>query len=417
MLYTARLDLREQIDWLIPRLPDQREIVLRGEADYYGASAEIAAAVGLAEVPLASGTWLHGWTYLNPTMAEAMAGYKPSSRVHLMNKSVQQDFLRDAGYPNAFAVGLPVLYAKSPDVERRPRSLLLAPFHSLPEVTPHEDQKRNEEAFCEYALGLRGQFDCICACLHASCVKTGQWIETFEQRGIPWVTGAMTSDANALRRVRVLFASFESVLTNQLTSVVPYSAVNGAKVSIAGPTALFPPIESFAQHPYYQKHPELLKNFALRHPDRLKGLYPELFVEPSDAICPRDWAESELGVPLMVRHEDVARLLGWRLVDGDPVWEGVDRRKAVSLFGWLPSSFRSLDTIEKVGQLLDRDRVTPEVVIEHLKAQREAAKKYEKISKAGNSEQVELERIKSSWAWRCIAKPLYAIEKRLRGKK
>jgi hypothetical protein len=413
--YTQRLDLQESIGWLIPHLPRQSLISVRGEADYYGAASEIARALGLKTTPLAAASWVHGWALVRPDNAVAITGSQPGNRVHLVDRTSTEDTLLRAGYPNAFAVGLPILYSKVPDLPRRKRSLLLAPFHSLPEITPHNEQKRNEQEFCEYAVAQRDKYDCICASLHSSCVASRQWIDTLEAHGIPWVLGARTDDENALRRVRTLFASFDCILTNEVTSVAVYGAFFGARISVSGPAALLPPVESFAKHPHYQRHPELLKNLELRHPDRLKSLFPFLFAPPDEATCPHEWASIEVGEKHVMADAEIARLLGWRYVDGDPVWAGVDRRNGLATFGWLPPQIGSQDVLEKVAQVLAPELKSEVDVVNHLKVQRDAVKTLGKEVRAAKVASTELATIKKSWAWRLLAKPLFSIEKRLRG--
>ena len=417
MLYSSKPELLRQISWLVPDLPEFQPIELRGEADYYGASTEIAHAVGLATAPVASATWKHGWSIVPPTNAVAESQYQSGPKVHLTSNRSRETFLLENGYPNACAVGLPFLYAQPKVLERRGGSLLVAPFHSLPEITPAAEQKENEEVMARYLVGLREKFSCVCACLHYSCVTSRLWIDTFEAHGIPWVVGARTDDANGLRRVKMLLSVFDVVLSNQVSSVLVYGASVGARVCVAGPLAALPPVESFAKHPHYIKHPELLKNLALQHPDAIRERYPFLFGDPADAICHKQWASDELGVDCILPVGDIARLLGWRFVEGDPVWEGWDRRKAMANFVWLPPVIGSQDNLEKVGQILEKDGVGPSGVVEHLRGQREALKQLGKTAKSGAKDQAELSSIKSSWAWRYLAKPFFSIEKRLRGKK
>lgn len=116
--YTQRLDLQESIGWLIPHLPRQSLISVRGEADYYGAASEIARALGLKTTPLAAASWVHGWALVRPDNAVAITGSQPGNRVHLVDRTSTEDTLLRAGYPNAFAVGLPILYSKVPDLPR-----------------------------------------------------------------------------------------------------------------------------------------------------------------------------------------------------------------------------------------------------------------------------------------------------------
>jgi hypothetical protein len=404
----------EEIDWLIGCVPGPCEIDVRGEADYYGASFEVAEAIGLTKAPASYGTWKHGWNCVPTLKAEAIAGYRPGPRTHLVGDEEQELMLRQAGYPNAIAVGYPILYAKASETVRKRSSLLLAPSHSLPEITPHAEQKQNEICFAQYIKGLSGQFDVVCAMLHSSCLDSRLWVDTLEEFQIPWVLGAMTNDSMGLRRVKALLCSFETVLTNQLTSVVLYAAAFGARVSIAGPSALQPPIENIAKHPHYQKHPELLKNLELRHPDRLKALFPHLFVEPQHATCPVEWADKELGKKHVVRHEDVARLLGWRFVDGDPFWNPGSRSFWTMTLGNLPSSIGSQEVLEGIGRFLESEGLSGVSGLEDLKARSKTLENQKKLEKALDKTTLRVEECEASWSWRIVGRVLFKFEKWVR---
>lgn len=416
MLHVQRPELADQIGWLIPHLPPIRPIVVRGEADYYGASYEIAAACGLPSPPVSDSTWFHGWTYLSWRDPEALAGYSPSERGHLVSTAAQADFLLQGGYPNARAVSLPYVYAQGRGaVPRRSKSILLAPLHSLPEIRQHEDKLKHEREFAAYAHSLRDSFDCVCACIHSSCVASRQWISELEDYGIPWVTGAMTADANGLRRVRTLLNAFEVVSSNQVGSILFYAAVDGARISVSGPDALLPPLESYRNHPFYQKHPEMIELRKLGHPDRMRERFPSLFVTADLASNFEQVAAEEIGMQHQIPHAEVARLLGWRHCDADADWAGVDRDYARRVFGWLPSVYGSSSAFESLGRALAKHSAPGDDLAEKVTSEAAELKAARKELKGANRAQSELATIKKSWAWRLLAKPLFSIEKRLRG--
>ena len=411
-LHVQRPDLVEQIDWLVPYLPQIRPIKLRGEADYYGASHELAKKVGLDFPPTSQGTWAHGWSYLPLVSGRTAVGYAPSERTHLVPTLFHQEFLHAAGYPNAAAVGVPYLYAAGKDVlPRRPDSVLLAPLHSLPEIKQHEDKLRNEEEFAEYALSLRGHFSCVCASIHSSCVRSRQWIDSLERRGIPWVTGAMTDDANGLRRVRTLLNAFEVLVTNQVGSALFYAALDGARVSVSGPDALLPPLDSYKNHPYFIANPEMIEKRKLGHPDRMRERFPALFVDAKNAVQYSEEAAVELGLSHLIDHAEVARLLGWCHCDADPDWRAEDREKARRVFGWMPSHYGSSASMEELGRTLKKLDLDAGAAAQKL----HELKGLEKEAKVSAKAHAELSGIKTSWAWRYLAKPIFSIEKRLRG--
>ncbi len=420
--HTADPALIEQIAWLIPRLPEPSPFQIRCEADYYGAAHEIARAIGLPSPPHSSATWKHGWNRFPSDNAAQCATYQPGTRVHLMPDEHHQRLLRDAGYPNALAVGYPFLYTPSSGHARRPRSLLIAPFHLLPEITPAATQCENEQLFAAYAVAQRDHFDCVCACLHASCAETGLWTASLEAAGIPWILGAMTADANSQRRVRTLFESFDCVLTNHIGSVIPYAAYCGARACVAGPAAAMPDAAAFAANPAYQKHPEALERLQrlLRIP--LTEDLPFLVKEPSDAICPQEWANETLGAKHQASPAEIARLLGWR-INQIPAGSGENdsgndsHRKLLITLGWSPPALgepedqlRLAKLLEKNNSAADNPVTALETTLDEVKALRQQAKDLKKQAADG----AKFQAVQRSWTWRLLAKPLFSIEKRLR---
>lgn len=410
-LHVQNPDLAAQISWLTPRLPPVVTRETKGEADYYGAAHEIAVAVGLKQAPRSSATWRHGWSFLPLVNPEAFAGYKPGERSHLVSNLEEESFLREGGFPNAKAVGLPYLYTPVPNVQRRPSSVLVLPCHSLPEVRQHEEKQQHELDFATYSASLREHFETVCACVHGSCVKSGQWVDALESQGIPWVTGAMVDDVNTLRRIRTLFGSFEVVMTNQLGSAIFYAALDGARVCVSGPDALLPPMEAFRNHPFYQKHPEMIEMRAHGHPDRLRQRFPSLYVSATEARFFAEGAQAATGVAHQIDHAEVARLLGWRHCDADPDWQAEDREKARRVFGWMPSHYGSSASMEELGRTLKKLKLDAGAAAQKL----QELKGLEKEAKSSTKAQAELATLKQSWAWRYLAKPFFSIEKRLRG--
>ncbi|MCB1226520.1 MAG: hypothetical protein KDK99_11960 [Verrucomicrobiales bacterium] len=405
-LFSQHPKLAEQIQWVAPKLPgfDFREP--RCETDFYGASDEIARAIGIGDPPLSPGIWRHGWSFFPLTNAEAFAGFKASERMHLVGTKKEEQFLLEAGYVNSRAVGVPYLYADCMPVERMPNSVLVLPCHSLLEVRQHEDKLRHEKEFAAWMRELRQQYDCVCACVHGSCVRTGQWIEALEACSIPWITGALQDDRNALRRIRTMFNAFEVVLTNQVGSGIFYAAHDGARVAVCGPDAIAPPLAAFKDHPFYQKHPEMIELRKHGHPDVLRQRFPEIFVEPHAAILCKELAVQELGAAHLMNPFEIARLLGWRPCDGDKDWSGQNRDEVRRALGWIPSSFGSSAELEELGRLITKLKLSPDEVQRCLKEWKDL----EKAAGKGNKAIRELDQIKRSRTWRWLGRRLFRME-------
>lgn len=411
MLHTSAPELLEQISWLTPHLPPPSPFRIRCEADYYGASHEIARAVSLASPPHSSGTWRHGWSRFASTLPEVVATYKPGTRVHLMPDEHHERLLIDAGYPNALAVGYPLLYTPSIAPVRRPRSLLAAPFHLLPDISPPKSQLEFEHIFAEYLVSQRTHFDTVCACLHISCVETGLWTRTLENHGIPWVLGAMTNDANGLRRVRFLFESFECVVTNHIGSVMPYAAHLGARTCIADLGNPLPSPEAFAQHPTYRKHPEALERLKQIQQFPLSADVPFLLCEPTAATCPKFWADKAVGASFVIPHESIARLLGWRT----PASKAPETRRPLLIaLGSTPPALADPDDREKLGVLLAS---FPNPVSDSVNSILKDCTRLQKERKTLIKQSSETQKwipVQQSWTWRILGRPLFALERLFR---
>jgi hypothetical protein len=414
MLHTAIPALIEQISWLIPHLPPPRPITVRGEADYYGASHEIASAIGLSHAPSTAATWRHGWTRFPAVLPEMVATYKPGTRVHLMPDERHAKLLLDAGYTNAVAVGYPILYAAPSLLVRRPSTLLAAPFHLLPEITPHHEQRAYEQEYAAWLSSQRAHFDTVCACLHVSCVETGLWTTTLEQHGIPWVLGAMTADAHGLRRVRSLFEAFDCVVTNHIGSVMPYAAHFGARTCVAGPSPSLPSPETYASHPTYQRFPQALERLERLRDQPLAQDLPFLLANPANATCPRAWAEETLGTQHQLPHLDIARLLGWNLSAITETLPPDTRRRLLITLGWTPSALGDAVDREKLGQLLPQTPGQAAALVEAALKDRQHLQKELKAHAKTAAEAAQWKAFRQSWTWRLFAKLLFSLEKRLR---
>jgi hypothetical protein len=206
-------------------------------ADHYGALHVAHAHAGLP-LPLhytLSGAWQHGsfgpWHHYSPHVLVYNAP-GATSRPAFVARQDEADFMRAHGYHAAQAIGLPFVYVPEPQVPRMPRSLLVVPTHTLTgdsyvDRTPFETYARSVKE-------LAPHFDRITVCIHPNCRRNGLWVPEFTAPGIEIVYGAETSDAQALLRMRMLFAQFESVTTNDWGSHVVYALASGCKVSIAG---------------------------------------------------------------------------------------------------------------------------------------------------------------------------------------
>ncbi|MFT5622264.1 MAG: hypothetical protein ACI9FZ_000184 [Bacteroidia bacterium] len=305
--------LSESLSEIVSQLPAVDYIgKLRGEANFYGASSEIARQAGLFEQCAPGARWEHGWKYGAVSTAEHIGGYskKKSKSLHLVSTQKHEAILRAEGFSNVHAVGLPYLYADKPNLVRRKGSLLVCPGHTS--TYSDQDWSKLAEEYAERISEIKEGFSDVLVCLSANCIEREQWIHEFDAKGIPWVMGAWIYDRNALRRMRCLFSQFEYVTTNCVGSHIVYSSYEGCKTSIWGWQDLYSP-EHYANEPIY-KGQEVFLNESLKWGTQswVRGHYGQLFYDdPKDATLLNDWAAYQLGEDCKRPAEEVADLFGW----------------------------------------------------------------------------------------------------------
>jgi FkbM family methyltransferase len=226
---------------------------------------------------------------------------------HWVARKDEEEFLRDCGYENFLAIGLPVVYLPPSEVRRRSGSLLVMPVHSL-HFTTHS-WKFDE--YAEAIAAVRSEFTEVVVCIHPSCWKRGYWVDAFRDRGFPLVTGAVYVDRNALKRIQSLMSSFEYVTTNGFGSHLVYAAYFGAKPSIYGPFASYR-AEDFKNDHLWMYHPKLLEpGLAAISEKALRQHCPQFFCHPREARADVEWARFEIGESNKVSPRRMRSLFGW----------------------------------------------------------------------------------------------------------
>lgn len=236
-----------------------------GWSDPYGAlhtAAEYCGGV-LAESYCLSGLWQHGvfgpWQEHSPGVMLYHTPAAETLRIHVARPS-QADYLGRCGFGSVRAIGMPIVYAPDPPPGREPGSLLVIPTHTL--VGDAFPDRSCFERYADAIAEAAGAFRSVTVCIHPNCRKNGLWLKEFSERGLPIVFGADPNDANALKRMRLLFSRFETVATNGWGSHVAYALAFGAKVAIDD----LPIISDWRAHlkdPSWARSPEALaKEFS-----------------------------------------------------------------------------------------------------------------------------------------------------------
>jgi FkbM family methyltransferase len=286
-----------------------------GSSSIYGATAIAAAYCGFEKAPsLIPGQWMHGWfpshrEKVHPASLWGLRHKMIAEDYYWVSRKDEEDYLRQCGYRNAVAIGLPLVYLPTTDVPRRPGSLLVMPAHSI-EYTEH-NWKFDE--YAESIASIRSKFREVVVCIHPNCWKKGYWIDAFRNRGFPVVSGASPSDRNALKRIQCLMSSFEFVTTNSFGSQLAYAAYFGAKPSVYGMYVSFQE-EDFRHDPCYTIHPELLApDLEATSEKVLRQNCPQFFCHPREAKSDVEWGRFELGESNKVSPRRLRSLFGWNL--------------------------------------------------------------------------------------------------------
>jgi hypothetical protein len=283
-----------------------------GWSDHYGALQVAAAYSGLVVPPryVIQGIWQHGvfgpWQHFHPTILVYNAPGAAGRPVYVTRED-EAILLRQQGFKQVRAIGLPILYVPEPTVERIPGSLLVVPTHSL-----SGDKHVDQGAFERYADSIRevaGRFSHVVACIHPNCRRNGLWVKEFTERGIEIIYGAETGDANALLRMRTLFAQFESVTTNEWGSHVAYALAFGARVSIAGQPITADP-SMHARDEMWKNDPAAMQQaFSPEVAQARRKFLERFYVPPTDGVADVEFGRWFIGAAHQLPPVEMAAVL------------------------------------------------------------------------------------------------------------
>lgn len=297
------------------------------EINFYGAAKMVADRLGIKNPPTSYVSWAHGWRaeeilYANQLAYDCHIGIKgqPNDKItipahkrrpYLVPTKAQEALLRENGFPDTRAVGLPFVYVDpDPTVKRIPGSLLVMPAHVLAHM---EEGRTDEIQYLEYIKSIAHQFSRVVFCINLGCLGSGLWINNLEKYGFDYLFGAGMMDQMALFRMRRLFDTFEYMTSNGIGSHFIYAGLCGVKVSLAGPMHTTP-ADIFKNEPEWQD-PERRKTYLMTHQllqqDRLQARFPWLYTDPITSKPCVEWAKEETGYDNKVSFETLAQLFGW----------------------------------------------------------------------------------------------------------
>lgn len=269
---------------------------------------------GLSFIPgFINREWQHGHVIkernIHPEFVIGSDGLSRSrkNKNYYVARKDQVIFLNQEGYTNVTAIGMPIIYAEKPNVERIKDSLLIMPMHTLSQTSESFD----EEEYAKFIDEISFKFKKIVCCLHKSCFEKKYWINTFSKRNIEIIQTADEDDANTLNRLSYLFSRFEYVTSNSFGSHLAYSAFFGAKPSICGPKPNWKP-DDYKNLTFYKNVPALLD--ILKDWDEsnyIKKCYDFLYLFPWEAKLQVEWAKFELGSENKKSSEELMKIFNW----------------------------------------------------------------------------------------------------------
>lgn len=299
-----------ELEAMVESLPPLQRISLEcGDIDSYGNRHQIASWLGIDHPPSANLNWMHGWRFY-PLFDPKLLPIKAKSKeINLTNHEEEAIFLRQNGFPSSLAAGSPFLYAQ-PDktIHRIPSSALLLSAHS----TMENSRKIDQDALVQKNQPLLESFDTVAQCLGGHDALLTKKSNSKSELTIPWITGAWFTDKNALKRIWILFSSFETIITNHIGSHIPYALACGCNIKFCEPmykidrANLIEKEKIYRENPHFFDHVEpytKLKN--------LKELFPQIFKSKKNQDQNAKIGKELLGVQNMKSKKQISEIFGW----------------------------------------------------------------------------------------------------------
>jgi hypothetical protein len=305
LMYPVDLAFEDSLN--LPRA--ERLTSRKNEGAFYGAMSLLAETAGIRyydpDPPL---LWRHGVILPPlPTDPELLLDF-------FYHRPYERIFVTDVNWAKILAehrlecevMGMPFVYAMGQGVKRRAGSLLIVPSHSL-KNTEHDWPFA---AFAEQMAAIKPKFSEVVACIHPACWEKDYWIKELEKVGIRCVRGADSYDRNALKRMAVLFESFETVLTNVWGSHIPYAAACGARVCLHDDYAGLRR-ENFENLPAYRDRPKVLDRIGKKGRAYYVAMLPWLDQAPEEAVQQVEWGREVIGFGSKRTRREIRHIMKW----------------------------------------------------------------------------------------------------------
>lgn len=248
--------------------------------------------------------WQHGWIPetenidVDLVISESGETSELLQYAYLVSRLDQEVFLKDAGVPYVYTVGLPFVYALevySAPTKREEGSLLVMPADER-HINKNGEHVNLDHEYIDYLRGVSSNYSNTFVLLRQSQFDRGRHL-LWEKAGFDVRPGAGENNPASLSRLVSIFSRFETMTTNGFSSAIPYAAASGCRVSIAGLRPRLPEAATFLDE-IVRNRPELGAHYINFHrPEMLETIInnPELFREPDEAVTVADWGMEQIG--------------------------------------------------------------------------------------------------------------------------
>lgn len=280
----------------------------------YGSDFIAAQYCGLNNIPRAArGLWMHGWSDIRAvrTPLEFFGITIPSRKTLLLVSTLKfKKMVKEHGFTNVVAIGLPFCYVKEIDIKPVPGSLLVIPPHSIEGV---EFVGADISNYADYINSIKKNFSTIEALVyHYDYDSNSPIMQAMKKINIKIIRGADDQCNNTLNNIYQVFKRFDFMTTNCEGSHIAYAAACGLKISISGPFFSWKK-NNLVNVDFYKDYPKYSASNLLQEESNVRARLGQFFVDPNKSNRCEDWGKQEIGYfnklsPFMLKH-----ILGWNI--------------------------------------------------------------------------------------------------------
>lgn len=259
------------------------------------------------------GDWVHGWIWWKELELYDFFGNnlpRQNTRIIVATEN-HKNFLNSKGYNKVYVGGIPFAYIPIQTNKRIKSSLLLIPNHSAEWTILN----LNLENFIEENKNILKKYEHVAILIHAEDNKENI-INLLSNYKITPIVGANPKAKNSLIRTRLIFDSFEDVISNVMGSHIIYALASGCRVKLRPAK-----IEDAFNIKYINENINknqinkfISRNEYIYNLNNLKIQFPELLNEnPSEWWYDKNLGEFIIGTKSVMSRSDIITALGWNV--------------------------------------------------------------------------------------------------------